>query len=108
MKTRPFLIALLLLTLVTFVHISQAQTAKSPLEFFGFEPGSYGNLFDYNQLIAYFRQLDNASPRIQMREIGESPMGKKMYMVFISSPKNPVSYTHLDVYKRQGFSSIMR
>ncbi|HNW54094.1 MAG TPA: M14 family metallopeptidase, partial [Bacteroidales bacterium] len=96
MKTRPVLIAILLLTLVTSVHFSQAQTAKSPLEFFGFEPGSDGNLFDYNQLIAYFRQLDEASPRIQMREIGESPMGKKMYMVFISSPKN---LEKLDHYK---------
>lgn len=96
MKTRPILIALLLFTFVTSVHFSQAQTAKSPLEFFGFEPGSDGNLFDYNQLIAYFRQLDEASNRVEMREIGETPMGKKMYAVFISSAKN---LEKLDHYK---------
>ena len=92
--------SLLFLAFFLFVFIgfkpAKAQLAQSPKEFFGFEPGSDGNLFDYNQLIAYFRQLDEASPRVQMREIGESPMGKKMYMVFISSPKN---LEKLDHYK---------
>jgi len=93
--------SLILLTLLFFAFIApnqflQAQTGKSPLEFFGFEPGSDRNLFDYDQLIAYFRQLDEASPRIHMQEIGESPMGKKMYLVFISSPKN---LDKLDRYK---------
>ncbi len=74
----------------------QAQTAKTPLQFFGFEPGSDGNLIDYNELIAYCMQLDQASSRVEMREIGESPMGKKMYLVFISSPEN---IAKLDRYK---------
>ena len=73
-----------------------AQTGQSPVAFFGFEPGSDRNLFDYDQLIAYFHQLDQASPRILMIEIGESPMGKKMYIVFISSPNN---IEKLDRYK---------
>ncbi|MFN8135020.1 MAG: M14 metallopeptidase family protein [Bacteroidales bacterium] len=101
MKTKPVLLTLLLLTLIFSFHNSQAQTAKSPLEFFGFEPGSDGNLFDYNQLIAYFRQLDEASPRVQMREIGESPMGKKMYMVFISAPKNLEKLDHFKEINRK-------
>jgi len=92
--------SLLFLAFFLFVFIgfqpAKAQLARSPKDFFGFEPGTDGNLFDYNQLIAYFRQLDEASPRIQMREIGVSPMGKKMYMVFISSPKN---LEKLDHYK---------
>jgi hypothetical protein len=78
-----FLMLLLLPTLA--VH---AQTGKSPEEYFGFAPGSDGNLFDYDQLIAYLKQLDEASPRLLLKEIGESPMGKKMYILFISSPQN--------------------
>ena len=94
-KSLIFFAFLLLITTVPNQFIL-AQTGKSPLEFFGFEPGSDRNLFDYDQLIAYCKQLDQSSPRVEMREIGESPMGKKMYMVFISSPEN---IAKLDRYK---------
>jgi hypothetical protein len=96
MNKSLLILALTLIVLILPNKSVQAQTGKSPSDFFGFEPGSDRNLFDYDQLIAYFRQLDEASPRIQMREIGESPMGKKMYVVFISSPKN---IEKLDRYK---------
>jgi hypothetical protein len=96
MNKSLLILALTLIVLILPNKSVQAQTGKTPSDFFGFEPGSDRNLFDYDQLIAYFRQLDEASPRIQMREIGESPMGKKMYVVFISSPKN---IEKLDRYK---------
>ncbi|MDO9256450.1 MAG: hypothetical protein Q7U54_13115 [Bacteroidales bacterium] len=80
---------ILFLTVLIFPDkASFAQTAKSPAEFFGFEPGLDRNLFDYDQLIAYFKQLEEASPRIMLKEIGETPMGKKIYLVFISSSEN--------------------
>ncbi len=96
MKKSLCIFIFFLLVLISPNKTTQAQTAKSPLEFFGFEPGSDRNLFDYDQLIAYCRQLDEASPRVEMRESGESPMGKKMYLVFISSPEN---LAKLDRYK---------
>ncbi len=46
------------------------------------------NLFDYEQLIDYFKKLDESSQRLEMREIGKSPMGKPMYIIFISSKEN--------------------
>ena len=61
---------------------------KSPANFFGFKPGTDGMLFGYEQLIDYFKHADEHSNRIKMIEIGESPMGKKMYMAFLSSEKN--------------------
>lgn len=96
MKNALFCLSLFLFVLISQNNVAQAQTAKSPLEFFGFEPGSDRNLFDYDQLIAYCEQLAQASPRVAIREIGESPMGKKMYLVFISSPEN---LAKLDRYK---------
>jgi len=87
---------LFLFVLLSLHQPAMAQTGKSPVEFFGFVPGSDGNLFDYNQLIAYFTQLDQASPCVEMREIGESPMGKKMYLLFVSSSEN---LAKLDRYK---------
>jgi hypothetical protein len=96
MKNALFFPVLFLLVLISPTKDTQAQTAKSPLEFFGFEPGSDRNLFDYDQLIAYVKQLDAASPRVLVKEAGETPMGKKMYIVFISSPEN---LAKLDRYK---------
>lgn len=69
-------------------NYAQDPAAVSPVDFFGFEPGSDGNLFDYEQLIVYLNKLDKSSPRLEMREIGKSPMGKPMYILFISSPDN--------------------
>ncbi|MFZ4547717.1 MAG: M14 family metallopeptidase [Bacteroidales bacterium] len=96
MKTSFYRSAFLLIISFLIVSPLKAQIGKSPEAFFGFEPGSDGNLFDYMQLIEYFKQLDEASPRLQLREIGLSPMGNKMYVLFISSPKN---IEKLDRYK---------
>ena len=59
-----------------------------PEEHFGFIPGSDYNLFSYEELIDYLMKLDKASPMVSMEEIGTSPMGRKMYIAFISSEKN--------------------
>jgi len=96
MKHILFLLFFCQCFLITPFHAVHAQTGKSPIEFFGFEPGSDRNLFDYDQLISYFRQLDEASERVQMREIGSTPLGKKMYLLLVSSPHN---LGKLDHYK---------
>jgi len=71
-----------------------AQKAlPDPESFFGFKPGADRMLFDYEKMISYFQKLDEASPRIKLAEIGTSPMGKKMYILFVSSEKN---ISHLD------------
>lgn len=67
---------------------SMPPAIVTPKDYFGFEPGSDGNLFDYEQLTAYLKKLDESSARVEMREIGKSPMGKPMYIVFISSEEN--------------------
>jgi hypothetical protein len=61
---------------------------KTPASFFGFQPGSDGNLFNYEALISYLKELEKVSPRIKMEEIGTSPMGKPMYIAFISAKEN--------------------
>ena len=43
---------------------------------------------DYGQLIGYLQELADASPRVAMLEVGASPLGRKMYVAFISSPEN--------------------
>ncbi len=70
---------------------------KSPASFFGFQPGSDGNLFNYEALINYLKELEKTSPRIKLEEIGTSPMGKPMYIAFISAKEN---ISRLEDYKK--------
>ncbi|MFP4024492.1 MAG: M14 family zinc carboxypeptidase [Thiohalospira sp.] len=69
----------------TFVYSQKIQT---PTEHFGFYPGTDKMLFNYESLISYLNKLDEASDKVAMRQIGLSPMGKPMYVMFISSAEN--------------------
>lgn len=62
--------------------------APSPDEYFGFVPGTDRMLFNYEQLVGYLKALDENSPRLKLVAIGNSPLGKEMYIAFISSEKN--------------------
>jgi len=67
---------------------AQQSTLTDPESHFGFKPGSDRNLFTYEELINYLQELDEGSPRISMQEIGHSPMGKPIYIAFISDEEN--------------------
>jgi hypothetical protein len=71
--------------MTTFSTRLYAQTPEpDPETFFGFKPGADRMLFDYEKMISYFQKLDEASPKVKLVEIGTSPMGRKMYIVFVS------------------------
>ncbi len=84
MNLRIILIAFSILNF-QFSILSQLQ---APKDFFGFQPGTDRMLFSYEEFISYLQKADEASPMLKMVEIGQSPMGKKMYIAFISSEKN--------------------
>ncbi len=67
---------------------NKSNEVKTPKEYFGFQPGADRMLLDYESSVGYLQQLAAASPRVKMMEIGESPMGKKMYIVLLSSEEN--------------------
>jgi hypothetical protein len=82
-------ISIILVASSLLVPQASAQSSViTPEEHFGFVPGTDYMLFNYEELIDYFMKLDKASPMLKMVENGQSPMGKKMYIAFISSEKN--------------------
>jgi len=86
----PWVFVLSLFIVVLSPH-AEAQTSdkiEKPEKHFGFRPGTERMLLDYEELIGYLQKLDAASPRLKLVEIGKSPMGRKMYIAFISSEKN--------------------
>jgi len=78
----------LLLALAIGGMAAQQTSITAPADYFGFEPGTDRKLFTYEKLISYLRQLDEESSRIKLEKIGETPMGKPMYIAFISSEEN--------------------
>ena len=82
---------LIFLTALVFIYFSSSNLYSqiiTPEKYFGFQPGSDKNLFNYNTLIDYLQKLDDASPKLKLVNIGKSPMGKAMYIAFISSAEN--------------------
>ena len=75
------------IVLIIFSLQSFSQEIPTPESHFRFKPGSDKMLFTYEDLIGYLKKADS-SPRLELREIGKSTMGKNMYIAFISSEKN--------------------
>jgi len=68
----------------------------TPADIFGFQPGDDYKLASYKQMEVYYRQLAQESDRVQLREIGKTPLGKNLYLLTISSAEN---LANLDKYR---------
>lgn len=95
-KMNAYVLSLVILFSVCPVNGQNNNSIIHPQDHFGFMPGADGMLFDYAGLIQYLKILDEASPMLKMLEIGKSPMGKSMYIAFISSSEN---ISRLDEFK---------
>ena len=69
---------------------------QSPADVFGFQPGDDYKLASYEQMESYYRQLAAESDRVQLREIGNSALGRSLYLLTISSEEN---LANLDRYR---------
>jgi len=74
---------------------------QTPESYFGFEPGADRMLFSYERLIDYLEDLDDESPKLKMVKAGWSPMGRPMYITFISSETNINNLDSLKNINRQ-------
>jgi hypothetical protein len=73
-----------------------AQNVPSPEEFLGFKVGADFHLITYDQALAYFQAMEEASPKLKIIELGKTEMGRPMIAVIISSTDN---MKKLDTYK---------
>jgi hypothetical protein len=80
--------ALITLATLILIMLPALMAQQKPSDYFGFQPGSDGNLFTYEELISYLQKLDEVSDKLKMVEIGTSPEGRQMYVAFISSVDN--------------------
>jgi hypothetical protein len=93
-------ILLLILVLSCFSGL-YSQPVTTPEKFFGFIPGTDEMLFTYEQLIDYLKLLDGQSDKLQMVEIGKSPLEKPMYVACFSSAENLKNLENLKEINRK-------
>lgn len=75
---------------------AQQKTIPKPDETLGFPIGADFHLATYEQAIAYFQKLDNASDLLKMVYVGETSEGRPWYFALISSPQN---LANIDKYR---------
>ncbi len=83
MKTRALAAAIL-----TLSAPARAAIIPSPSEFLGMEVGADRTVADYRQILAYFRALDAASPRVEVEILGKTTLGEDLFLAAISSEAN--------------------
>ncbi len=83
-----------LLILFLFSSLLVAQT--SPEEFLGHKVGADRKLADYDQILAYFKNLDEESEKIKVLTIGETVLKKPMILAVITAEEN---MARLDEYR---------
>src|SRR5690606_7839153 len=74
-----------LILLLSAAIVAQVPAPKNVL---GFHPTDARTIADWGQIRDYFAKLDAASPRVTVREIGKTTLGKPMIAAFISSADN--------------------
>src|SRR5690349_10678701 len=74
------------LVIITMPSLTTAQSRKAPTpaSVIGFEPGADRKLPEWQQVVAYFKALDAASPRVQLRVLGKTTLGRPFIAAFIS------------------------
>ncbi len=88
--TRPAVFAFIFATAVAMAE------PRTPAQYFGFEPGDDYKLASYEQMEGFYRQLASGSDRVALRQIGQSALGRPLYLLTISSAEN---LANLDRYR---------
>ncbi|MDT8341564.1 MAG: M14 family metallopeptidase [Longimicrobiales bacterium] len=65
-----------------------AQAIPTPVQHFGFEPGTDRNLADWHQLTAFYEALARGSGRVRVDTLGTSTRGLPFVMVTVTSAAN--------------------
>ena len=74
-----------------------AAEVTTPMQQFGFNLGDDYQLANYQQLVAYWKKLEQESSRMTLEQIGETAEGRPMWMAIITSPDN---HQRVDEYKQ--------
>ena len=93
--TLTVVVALLALASAAAPQTREAAAGiPTPESVLGFRVGDDFKLASYDQSIAYFKALDAASDRVELRRVGRTSEGRDWYIALISSPENLARIEH--------------
>ncbi|HEX9187254.1 MAG TPA: M14 metallopeptidase family protein [Vicinamibacteria bacterium] len=101
MRLRVPLAVALAVALAAVAAPAGAATIPSPSEFLGFTVGADRTVADYRQVLAYFRALDAASPRVEVEVLGKTTLGEDLFLAAISSEANLAAKVRLQEIARK-------
>jgi hypothetical protein len=84
MKTR----VLAALAVLALAAAARAATVPTPSAFLGMTAGADRTVADHRQILAYFKALDAASPRVEVEVLGKTTLGEDLFLAAISSEAN--------------------
>jgi hypothetical protein len=90
--------------LLALVAASAAHAQKSiptPASVLGFEPGADRHLPSWKQITDYFAALDKASPRVSVRTLGKTTLGRPFIVAFISDSATLANLEHYRQIQRK-------
>ncbi len=95
------LFAILSVLLIAVVLIGGTVSAEgpiltSPVDFFGFKPGTSSKLCSWPDIKTYLQLLDKESARVVYQDIGPTVLGDRQIMAIVSSEEN---IANLEYYK---------
>ncbi|MEP7383898.1 MAG: M14 family zinc carboxypeptidase, partial [Gemmatimonadota bacterium] len=74
-----------------------ASSIPTPASILGWEPGTDRKLPTWQQVTTYFRALGKASPRVSVRTLGKTVLGRDFIVAFIA---DPATLANLEKYRQ--------
>jgi hypothetical protein len=101
----PLVVAALIAT-AAVPRVAPAQRpvrspVPTPASILGFEPGADRHLPSWKQITDYFTALDRASPRVSVRTLGKTTLGRPFIVAFISDSANLANLDHYRQIQRK-------
>jgi hypothetical protein len=89
MRRTPASIASLLVPLaILLLPFPGAAQPRAPEAFFGFAPGTDGELARYPKIVEYLQHLAATTDRVRVEELGRTTMDNPYVLAIVSSPQN--------------------
>jgi hypothetical protein len=98
---RRFIAALLLSAVCPLPSLGQRAALPSFEQMYGFKPGDDRKLPNWKQVTDFLTALDKASPRIQLRTLGKTVLGRPFLVSFISDSATLVNLERYRTIQRK-------
>ena len=101
----PIVAAALIASFLTTAHAQAgapgSRAIPDPAAILGFAPGADRHLPSWKQITDYFTALDKASPRVSLRTLGTTTLGRPFLVAFISDSATLANLEHYRQIQRK-------